>query len=448
MKSGTDNAGSPEAGESVPEQQAKKTTPTKRRLPLLIAAIALVAVVLLAGPAWEWLRETYAAHAPRTTQYPAGAQPDQVCLTWSGDPRTTQTIQWRTAASSNDGAIQYRRRDTNQGNEIEKAAECLTLDDPLITNDPTVSHFITMLDGLEPATTYTYRVGDAESGQWTSWSEFTTAPASTASFSFGYFGDVQEGFDAWGGLLRQAYERQPDAAFYVIAGDLVNRGNCRDEWDSLFHAASGVFNERPLVPAIGNHECPNDSEPRLYLDLLALPENGPENVPAERAYSFQYGNALFVVLDTNLEPEAQSSWLEQQLADSDATWKFAVYHHPAYSAKGYRRNADIREAWGHLFDAYHVDVAFQGHDHAYLRTHPMRAGQIVGSPAEGTIYIIAVAGTKYYELKKNDYAAAGIADTSTYQVIDIETTGPDTLVYRAYDADGRLRDEMAIVKGP
>jgi len=103
----------------------------------------------------------------------------------------------------------------------------------------------------------------------------------------------------------------------------------------------------------------------------------------------------------------------------------------------------VRKVWGALFDKYHVDMAFQGHDHAYLRTHPMNNGQRVSSPAEGTIYIESVSGTKYYKLGEFDYTAVGMQNTSTYQLIDIST---DTLTYRAYGADGEVLDELVIRK--
>jgi len=259
-------------------------------------------------------------------------------------------------------------------------------------------------------------------------------------------GDVQVGYDAWGALLRAAQERRPNAAFYILAGDLVNRGNHREEWDHFFHASRGGFDHHPLVPAIGNHECPHETDPELYLQQFALPLNGVEGLCPERTYSFEYGNALFVVLDSNLPPEAQQDWLESRLRDTEAVWKFIVCHHPAYSSKSTRDNPELREAWCGLFDRYHVDIVFQGHDHAYLRTQPMRAGEAVASPAEGTIYVIAVAGTKFYRMEMPEYAAAGAVHTSTYQTVDIQTSDPNRLEYRAYTADGEMIDQFVIEK--
>ena len=383
----------------------------------------------------------------RTTPFPASTHPDQVCLTWSGDPCTTQTVQWRTAPAVAEGTVQYRKKDEPESATKDATAKVTTLTDEAIANDPSVHRFTATLKGLDPATTYAYRVGNKQDNTCSDWFEFTTAPKGREPFSFIYLGDPQVGLETWGKLLHKAYERFPKAAFYIVAGDNVNHGHWRDEWDILFQAAAGVYDRRPTMPAIGNHDCAGPAGPRLYLDLFTLPENGPDTIPPERAYSFHYSNALIIVLDSNLAPQKQRAWLDKQLADaSDATWKFVTYHHPAYSSGGNRDNPQVREQWCDVFDKYHVDMVFQGHDHAYLRTPPMKANHAVASPAEGTIYVIAVSGTKHYKQDQHDYTAVGFTDVSTYQVIDIDTNGADKLTYHAYDIDGTSRDEVVIEK--
>jgi len=98
-----------------------------------------------------------------------------------------------------------------------------------------------------------------------------------------------------------------------------------------------------------------------------------------------------------------------------------------------------------LFDKYHVDMALQGHDHAYLRTYPLKAGQRVASLNEGTVYVISVSGMKMYSQPKHDYTEFGMTNVSAYEVLDIQISG-NRLVYRAYDIDGKLRDELVIEK--
>lgn len=413
---------------------------------LRACAFVFVATVLLSAGFPAQFPSVNAESDTRHTPYPSTMRPDQLCLTWSEDPRTTQSIQWRTSPRVKKGVVKYCEKAATGTGCVEKAAERSRIEDSAIAEDPMNARFTARLEGLTPGTTYAYRVGNEKGKGWSEWSEFTTAPESPKSFSFIYLGDAQAGLDAWGRLLRKAYGRRPDAAFCVMAGDSVNRGDNRDQWDMLFHYAEGVFDRRPVVPALGNHDYAKEFDAQYYVDLLDLPKNGPDTIPVERAYSLRYGNALFLVLDSNQPHEAQRGWIEDQLRTTDATWKFAVYHHPAYSSAPRRDNPTIRERWGDLFDKYHLDMAFQGHDHGYLRTKPMRAGKPVDSPAEGTVYVVSVSGTKYYNIKKRDYAAATFARVSTYQVIDIEAGTVDKLTYQAYDAKGKVRDKLVIEK--
>ena len=384
----------------------------------------------------------------RVTQYPASERPDQVVLTWSEDPRTSQTIQWRTSAKLRHGCVQYQEKPGANRVNLPKPARATAttsrLETPTLLNDSVIYRHTAVLRGLAPGTTYVYSVGDGSEDGWTEPAEFTTAPASAQPFSFIYLGDAQNGLDRWGALVHTAFRSRPEAAFYIMAGDLVNRGAERDDWDSLFHNAEGIYDRRTLVPVIGNHEC-QGRKPELYLKEFALPNNGPKGIEPERAYSFEYGKALFVILDSNLAPAPQTAWLEQKLSQTQAAWKFVVYHHPAYSSGGNRDNLEVRSAWVPLFDKYHVDMVLQGHDHAYLRTYPLRAGQRVPSPKEGTVYVISVSGTKSYAQEKHDYTEFGISNVATFQVLDIQTN-PDRLLYRAYDAGAKLRDELVIEK--
>ena len=382
------------------------------------------------------------------TKHPAQAKPDQIALTWSGDPQTTQTIQWRTGPNVTNGEVQWvKKADYNRFQPAQPKwtkATTFKMEDANLVNDPVAHRHTATLTELEPHTDYLYSVGDGSDDGWSELAEFTTAPDRTEPFSFIYMGDAQNGLDRWGSLIQRANRQRPDAAFYIMAGDLVDRGNERDDWDSFFHNARGIYDRRPIVPAIGNHEN-QGGHPGMYLQMFDLPKNGPEGVEPERAYTFKYSNAEFFVLDTNITPESQSGWLEEALKNSTATWKFAVYHHPAYSSKPERDNPGIRDHWTPLFDKYHLDMALQGHDHAYLRTYPINDEKKAASPAEGTVYIVSVSGTKFYEQGERDYTEFGLTNVSTFQVLDIQISG-NRLVYRSYDADGKLRDNLIIEK--
>ena len=384
----------------------------------------------------------------RNTNHPALAKPDQVVLTWSGDPKTTQSIQWRTGPSVTKGEVQWvKKSDYNRfqpAQPKQTKATTFKMENANLLNDPVVHRHTVTLTDLDPGTAYIYSVGDGSDDGWSELAEFTTAPGRTEPFSFMYMGDAQNGLERWGSLVQSAYRQRPDVAFCIMAGDLVDRGNERDDWDSFFHSSRGVYDHCPVVPAIGNHEN-QGGHPGMYLQMFDLPKNGPEGIEPERAYTFRYSTAEFFVLDTNLTMESQAAWLEKALAASTATGKFAVYHHPAYSSKPERDNPSIREHWTPLFDKYHLDMALQGHDHAYLRTYPIKDQKKVASTAEGTVYIVSVSGTKYYEQDKREYTEFGMTNTSTFQVLDIQISG-NRLVYRSYDTDGKLRDNLIIEK--
>ncbi len=382
------------------------------------------------------------------TQYPAPDRVDQVVLTWSADPRTSQTIQWRTSTKIKRGIVRYQLQSAGSALDAKSARTKRATTEPLATptlvNDPLINRYTVALRGLKPGTTYIYSLGDGSPNGWTEPAEFKTAPDGAAPFSFIYMGDAQNGLDRWGVLLHNAYRARPDAAFYLMAGDLVNRGAERWDWDSFFENSKGVFDRRPIVPVLGNHEY-QTKEPELYLAQFALPRNGPRTIPPERAYAFEYSNAKFIILDSNLDPTKQTAWLEKELATTKAMWKFVSYHHPAYSSGGNRDNVEVRNLWTPIFDKYHVDLALQGHDHAYLRTYPMNAQKRVATAKDGTIYTIAVSGTKHYEQAAHDYTEVGFTKVSTYQVLDIQING-NRLVYRAHDVDGKVRDEFVIEK--
>ena len=107
----------------------------------------------------------------------------------------------------------------------------------------------------------------------------------------------------------------PGLDFIVLAGDLVDRGNERTNWDHFFLRAAGVFDRVPLMPCVGNHEY-LDVGPRLYRAFFELPRNGPDGIDPDLVYHFECGDAFFAVLDSTLavcdpgQARRQADWLD------------------------------------------------------------------------------------------------------------------------------------------
>ncbi len=312
-------------------------------------------------------REAHLVGAFRKTTTPSSTAPDQLLLTWSGDPSTTMNIQWRTSPAVAAGVVQYwvaGSKDT-----LTKTADRFVMEDRLLQNDRYVHRFTGKLTGLRPATTYGYRVG-VTGGVWSVPETFTTKPAGPAAFSYIWFGDTHKSRD-WGLMAQRAAARHPETAFFNIAGDLVSTGLHRDEWDELWQHSGGFFARKPLMPIPGNHDSQDGLGAWMYQEMFSLPENGPAAAPKEQTYAFMYQNALFLMIDGTAPVEQQSAWIREQLAGSKADWKFAFFHFPPYNYE--EDYALIRKEWCSLFDQYHVDMVMGGHVHYYMRSKPMYA---------------------------------------------------------------------------
>lgn len=384
-------------------------------------------------------REAHVVDAFRKTPYPSSEQPDLITLTWSESPKTSINVQWRNAATVQEGVVRYwkeGRRDT-----LRTAATKIELEDRMLYNDRYVNHFTAALKGLSPGTKYSYQVGAGSPAVWSAPASFSTEPEQSKPFTFVWFGDTHF-FPDSGKLVSRAMRENPDAAFYSIAGDVVSTGLNRDEWDRLFFRAGTAFANKPLMPVPGNHDRQDGLGAKLYTDLFSLPLNNPDGVDPELSYYFEYGDALFIMIDATSDVEDHTPWIERILSQSKAKWKFAMFHFPPYNFE--EPYFDIQEAWVPLFDKYHVDMVMGGHIHYYMRSKPMHAGQVVSDYSKGTVYAISISiPSKHEHLAPEPYAVKQYAEGYFYQRVEI---GEHEMKYKAVDVNGVVRDQFVIRK--
>ena len=384
-------------------------------------------------------REAHVVGAFRETIFPSSEQPDQILLTWSGDPATSVNVQWRTNTTVPDGMVKYwisGSRDT-----LSTEADRFVMQDRMLYNDRYIHRFTAALNNLKPGETYEYMAGSHEKGIWSGVSTFKTQPEKTDKFSFIWFGDTHRDLK-WGEMLQKADKVHGDVAFYSIAGDVVSTGLYRTDWDMLFGYSGDVFSRKPLMPVPGNHDRQDGLGAWMYYALFALPENGPEKVHPESTYSFRYGNALFLMIDSTFPDGDQTAWIEEQLKNTDATWKFVMFHFPPYNFEEPYFN--IQKEWVPLFDKYHVDMVMSGHIHYYMRSKPMNAGKVVDSYSKGTAYVISIGTTgNHRDIGEEPYAAVRYKDGQFYQYINIDG---NVMRYTAYNPDGEVMDEFTVTK--
>lgn len=361
------------------------------------------------------------------------AKPEQIILTWTADPATSQTITWLTPDNAT-ARVQYVTASEYDG-DFDAAQQ---IDAGGAAFDSARYRYTVNISGLAPDTRYVYRVG--REGAWSEPLSFTTA-ADTQAFSFLYMGDVQDGYAQWGSTLDAVYQAYPQIKFGLLGGDLTDNDSDENEWSQFLDAAAGVFSRIPVMPAMGNHDG------TMYLKFFALPDNGPEGLK-QTFYSFDYGNAHFVVLNSNNNTsESVKQWLQEDLQGTTKKWKFAVFHLPAYPAiydyKGIDKS--ICANWAPILEQNRVDMVFVGHQHVYMRTHPIYQGEVQTDPAAyGIVYVMGNAGTKFYAGGEDFPYIAREKTGSNYQVIDIEG---DMLTLTAKEATGELIESYTINKG-
>lgn len=380
--------------------------------------------------------ESHLVRAFRTSKFPSLEKPDQVMLTWSGDPATSIDVQWRTNTTVENGIVEYREKGIEKVETV--SAEKYVMEDLLLRNDRFINRFTAKLQNLKPGTSYEYRVVPQK--EWLDNQVFTTA-ADDDNFSWLWFGDIHYSPE-WGKLANVAFEKHPDVDFVSVAGDLVSDGLHRDQWDEVFEYSADIISQKPFMNVIGNHDNRGGLGALMYEKLFSYPENGPDKLIPEHTYSFTYKNALFLMIDATSKDEYQTEWIEEQLKNSDATWKFAMFHFPPYNWEEPYFN--IQKLWVPLFDKYHVDMVFSGHIHYYMRSKPMRGGEVVDSYKNGTAYIISIGiPARTREIGDEPYAEVQLPDGQFYQYMKFEGK---RLKYISVNAEGEIIDSLTLDK--
>lgn len=218
------------------------------------------------------------------------------------------------------------------------------------------------LEGLEAGRTYSYHVN---AGGKTFTGRFRTAPMANQPFTFLVWGDNRTYPENHKAVMDQAAKNPIDLAISV--GDITSSGKDIAEYKrELFDPAREFFRDAPFFVAVGNHEYARDPGLDRYSALLTQPGN-------ERYFAFTYGNARFVLLDSNdktITGGKQLDWLVEELKSKDyqdAEFRFLFLHHAPYCWDWYGGEKKIEEAIVPLAEKNRVDIFFAGHFHCYER---------------------------------------------------------------------------------
>jgi acid phosphatase type 7 len=442
------------------------------RLALYAGAALSAALVLspLQAAADEALQPAASA-AAKTRPHSAGRPymarglPDRIILTPGADPARQMAIAFRTDVRQTEARAELAPA-IDGPSLAARARPIVGRTAPLQSENGPAHYHQVRFEGLEPDTPYLYRVRGADG--WSEWHQFRTAAAQPRPFTFLYFGDVQtDVLEIGGRVIRQALHATPSPALILHAGDLVDQRDKKvhdDEWGEWAQAGGYAYAMIPQVPAAGNHEyvdhvTPAGEETRLlgphWPLSFALPGNGV--APVEQTTFFlDYQGVRFIILDGTAALdlgalEAQTRWLDDTLAASQARWNVVMFHQPIFTCARPDDTEELKAAWRPILDARRVDLVLQGHDHCYARLTSEQGreasvrAQAAGDP-QGPVYLVSVLGSKMYGL--NDRAATQpdrvAEDTELWQRFDVEA---DRILFRAFTATGRLYDGFELARG-
>ncbi len=334
------------------------------------------------------------------------------------DPSTSIAMAWQTDEGTLASEVEWGPgTDPTQWPAANRLAG-VTWDTPPGSLDPMGAERMheVYVCGLAPATTYSYRVGGGPSGSeaWSDVYTFTTTPAAgPVAVKIAIQGDARSEIgNAW--QILQQRLTTAGVALQLFSGDVINLSTDQGEWEQWLDNAWKDTNGKASalaqilsLEAHGNHE----NHTSLYYGNLTLPQD-LESFPqyTELFYSVDVGPLHIVVMDDSYvvdptgDPAFQAifaAWLAADLTAANANrsvvpWVITMHHHSAYSSSLHGMDSDVlmgRQFFAPIWDKYHVDVDFGGHDHDFERTKPLSAGTdpdnpTATTPALGTVYVV------------------------------------------------------------
>jgi hypothetical protein len=220
---------------------------------------------------------------------------------------------------------------------------------------------VARLTRLTPGRRYRYTV-EGPSGALAA-GTFRAAPSGASRFTFAVVGDFGSGTSNETAVASLIESWHPD--FVLTVGDNAYPDGSADVLDrDIFGPYAAVMRESAWFPALGNHDVKADGgQPEL---------EAFHSLGEERWYRFTWGNAAFVVLDsdTSVAPGSPQLAFARGALARRSCFRFAAWHHPPWEPPGRPLSPGLRRNVVPLVQKDGVQVVFVGHLHAYARSRP------------------------------------------------------------------------------
>jgi 3',5'-cyclic AMP phosphodiesterase CpdA len=378
------------------------------------------------------------------------------------------------------------------------------------------------MSGLTPGSTFSYRV--LKNGAVVFTSEGKAPKNDKQAYRFVAIGDIGAQTPDQKLLAVQAYKAKPDLV--VVPGDIVYNTGLITEYRTKFWniynsdketaESAPIMCSVPFVAAPGNHDIGSRDLDRLpqglaYFMFWDQPLNGPTGTegngwipmlkgsdvnkkaftdaagdayPRMGNFSFNYGNAHWLILDSNpyvdQADKTLTDWIKNDLASAQgATWRFVMFHHPGFNSSREHFEEQQMRTLSPIFEAGNVDVVINGHVHNYQRSFPLtftpdqptvndgtrKRGHVVTgnwildnnydgktvTKPKGIIYIVTGAGgADLYNPEQtadvNSWQKFTSKFLSTVHSLTVVDVDGKTLNFRQVSAEGKEIDSFKVTK--
>ncbi|GGD79506.1 hypothetical protein GCM10011514_49350 [Emticicia aquatilis] len=441
---------------------------------------------------------------------------------YNPSPESLQVL-WHTNNSEANWSVEVK---------VDENASWIKMPQPLFTkvavaNTPPHYVFHASMNGLKAGHSFEYKV--LKDGNEVFISSAKAPVSASKPYRFVAFGDIGAETAQQKMLAVQAYKANPD--FVVVPGDIVYDRGLISEYrkkffpiynsDVLDTTGSPLMRKVPMITAPGNHDI-ETRDLNKYPDALAYyyywqnPLNGMQGVEGGAIipnltastenreafmqaggstyfkmanYSFNYGNAHWLIIDSNNYVDYTDkpfvSWIENDLNNAnDVTWKFVMFHHPGFNSSIEHYEQQQTRLLAPIFEKAGVDIVINGHVHNYQRSFPLKfipdgkgvqlvggmgnkfsKGRIVNgswkldkkfngktiTKPNGIIYLITGAGgndlyNPEQETDKDSWQGFTSKFISTKHSLTIADVNGPTIVFKQIDKNGKLIDTFKVTK--
>ena len=432
-------------------QRTKKLSGTLSLFLAVIIVFTMVVPNVLAATAAATLDVSYLTLAP-------------------GSDATQFTFSWHTATATNPVVRIWK----DDGTAAEFTGTCSSS-----TSSISAKYYNAVtVAGLEANTAYTYQVGDGD-GNWST--EYNTKTGDPNAYSYLVVGDPQIGSSnattdttSWVNTMNIMQQHFPNSAFLAGTGDQIETSGTLAHYTGFFSPVQ--MTSLPFASCMGNHEGSGTATRTFY---------NPPNADSVQNYWYRYGKTLFLVWNcTTGSPSTMRTFLTNAIAQNeDASWRILNFHYDVYGQGSSHALSDgktYRDQYVPVIDEFDIDVVFNGHDHSYNRSYPMKYSGSASTSNElyvqpetfgpngesidpaGTVYfsLNSSTGSKYYSLiAKQTYTAvmhqsnlphisevAMTANTFTCTTYQIETNNSLTMIdtYTILKTNGAVDPEVPV----